>query len=141
MTPAAYKRSFPGLPHSPTHSHSLSNQRKQTEQITPQLPAMPIPLFTADEKPSNTETRVPHQRGTVTSTPLTSGSPHEPTSERRRSSASEHHRAPAAASGSGTASSSAGASGREQTKEEREEAERLYEERMEDEYAKREGGA
>lgn len=101
---------------------------------------MPIPLFTADEKPSNTEIRVPHQRGTVTSTPLTSGSPHEPTSERRRSSAGEHHQAPATASRSGTASS-AGASGREQTKEEREEAERLYEERMEDEYAKREGGA
>lgn len=101
---------------------------------------MPIPLFTADEKPSNTETRVPHQSGTVTSTPLTSGPSHEPTSERRRSSAGERHQTPAAASGSGTASG-AGVSGREQTKEEREEAERLYEERMEDEYAKREGGA
>lgn len=97
---------------------------------------MPIPLFTADEKPSNTETLAPYQRGAVTSTPLTSGLPHEPISERRRSSTSEHQ-APAAVSGSGTASTSR----REQTKEEREEAERLYEERMEDEYAKREGGA
>lgn len=104
------------------------------------IPAMPIPLFTASEKPSNTETLGLHQRETVTSTPLTSGSPHEPTPERRRSSASEHHQTPAAASGSGTAGS-ASASGRGQTKEQREEAERLYEERMEDEYAKREGGA
>lgn len=98
---------------------------------------MPIPLFTASEKPSNAETLRPHQRETITFTPLTSGPPHEPTPERRRSL---EHQAPAAASGSGTMGS-ASASGREQTKEEREEMEKLYEERMEDEYAKREGGA
>lgn len=97
---------------------------------------MPIPLFTASEKPSNAETLRSHQGETITSTPLTSGSPHEPTPERRRSL---EHQAPAAVSGSGTVGS-ASAGGREQTKEERE-TEKLYEERMEDEYAKREGGA
>lgn len=93
---------------------------------------MPIPLFTTGEKPSNTETLPPHQRETVTSTPLTSGA--------SQGSPSGHRQEPAATSGTGTAGS-ASASGREQTREEREEADRLYEERMEDEYAKREGGA
>ncbi|RPA97023.1 hypothetical protein L873DRAFT_1692581 [Choiromyces venosus 120613-1] len=89
---------------------------------------MPIPLFTT-EKPSNSETgQPPSQAETAHSTPLTSGTPPgtnagsgdtvTATSERRRRS-----------------------SAAERTKEEQEAADRAYLERMEEEYAKREGGA
>lgn len=99
---------------------------------------MPIPLFTASEKPSNTETLSPHEKGAVTSTPLTSGTPQGSSRGRRRSSTG-HRQEPAAASGNTAGSVSA--SGREMTREEREAADRAYEERIEEEYAKREGGA
>ncbi|KAI5837110.1 hypothetical protein DFP73DRAFT_327126 [Morchella snyderi] len=102
---------------------------------------MPIPLFTTSEKPNTAETQTsPTNPAAVTSTPLTSGSN---LPARRRSSASEgqhHHHHQEAANASGTATSAA-SSGRERTREEREAADRLYEERIEEEYAKREGGA
>ncbi|KAG0641280.1 hypothetical protein HOY80DRAFT_1008578 [Tuber brumale] len=89
---------------------------------------MPIPLFTT-EKPSNSETaQSPSQAETVRSTPLASETP------------------PCTDAGSGdraTATSEPGrrSSAAERTKEEQEAADRAYLERMEEEYAKREGGA
>jgi hypothetical protein len=91
---------------------------------------MPIPLYTS-EKPSTSETASPpeHERETKSpesATKQTCGSPHSAAAQDEL--ARTHAR---------RMSNDA----RGQTDEEREAALRLYEERIEEEYAKREGGA
>ncbi|KAL7271388.1 hypothetical protein RUND412_005856 [Rhizina undulata] len=118
-------RNWPSSHHShPTSKHaSVSSSsihihihRKKIKII------MPIPLFTS-EKPSTSETHLPPSQSESVNEPL------------------HHH----TQSGSQPATSSVQQEGRSgstgQTKEEEEEAARLYEERIEEEYAKREGGA
>jgi hypothetical protein len=90
---------------------------------------MPIPLYTS-EKPSTSETASPPEHERETKSPelaeQTCGSPHSAAAQDEL--ARTHAR---------RMSNDA----REQTAEEREAAMRLYEERIEEEYAKREGGA
>ncbi|PUU73426.1 hypothetical protein B9Z19DRAFT_1004492 [Tuber borchii] len=85
---------------------------------------MPIPLFTT-ETPSNSETaQSPSQAETVRSTPLASGTP------------------PSTGAITGdTATATTEFRRGSSTTEEQEAADRAYLERMEEEYAKREGGA
>jgi flagellar motility protein MotE (MotC chaperone) len=106
--------------HKPLHLGTLLAYQQTT---------MPIPLYTS-EKPSTSETAPPpeHERETKSpeSAEQTCGSPH--------SAAAQDELAR-------TYARRMSNDAREQTAEEREAAMRLYEERIEEEYAKREGGA
>ncbi|KAI4135446.1 MAG: hypothetical protein LQ347_000665 [Umbilicaria vellea] len=102
----------PSLAEHSRNSNAKLRDYRNWPNISP-LPKMPLPMPSSTESPSNSETAV------------------KPNSAVNQAASSASH----------TAASPAAPSAQQAKSEAEKAADKLYEERMEDEYAKREGGA